>query len=61
MVCIFEKLEPNKFEILEMLEQKLGKFNSKLKLKLKNFIFLGLVMCSNSKFLCSRKLKFDEM
>ena len=38
-----------KLEIIEMFEPKLCKFVSKFKLKLEKYIFLELVMCSNSK------------
>ena len=58
MVCIFEK---HKLEILKISEPKLGKFISKLKLKLEIFMFLKLNNCSNLKFSSSIKLEFDEM
>ena len=45
-----------KLEILKIFEPKLGKLVSKLKLKLKKFIFLKLDMCLNSKI-----FKLDEM
>ena len=57
-VYIFEKLELDKIEILEMFEPKLGKLVSKLKFKLKKFIFLKLDMSSNSKYPSLMNLKF---
>ena len=57
-VYIFEKLELDKIEILEMFEPKLGKLVSKLKFKLKKFIFLKLDMPANSNYSSLMKLKF---
>ena len=50
-----------KLEILEKLAPKRSKFVSKSELKLENFIFLELVTYSDSKFLNSMKLEFDEI
>ena len=44
--------------LLEMFEPKLGKLVSKLKFKLKKFIFLKLDMSSNSKYPSLMNLKF---
>ena len=50
-----------KLKTLAIFEPKLGTLFSKLKLKLKNFIFHELDMFSNSKFSSSVKPKLDEM
>ena len=54
----FRNLNSIKIEIFEMFEPKLGKLVSKLKFKLKKFIFLKLDMSSNSKYPSLMNLKF---
>ena len=60
-VFFLRKSNSIKIETFEKFEPTLGKLASNLKLKLEKFIYIELVMCSNSKFSSLMKLEFDEM
>ena len=53
-------LNPTKLEILKQFGPKLGKFVSRLKLKLETWKKHELVMCWNSKLPSLMKLGFDK-